>query len=298
MVALEVLRDGEAEGGGRLVAGRVQHLDQQVDIAVRLRPAPLARHAAGSAGRRPGRQPGIARRMSGAPEQFAHRVGPCGRRRGRGGGTAPARCAPARSRRSPNGRPCRRRSGCPSSAPKWSWWLLKDRHAVGFSMLVTGISSSNFSVWSRWLVAIILPARPKKGSLATSTSQGSSSFSMIAWPRSIQLCWKATASAPASRCGRIRAGGRAACAPGRARARGGSSRRPARRAAPRPAPDPAGRPSDRADSRRPASWRPRSPSAWSSSPRPVPSVASSAAWSRSSPMKEWTQPASCGKVFM
>ena len=63
----------------------------------------------------------------------------------------------------------------PQLWPKWSWWLLKERQAVGFSMLVTGISSSNFSVWSRWLFAIILPARPKKGSLATSTSQGSSS---------------------------------------------------------------------------------------------------------------------------
>ena len=41
VVALEVLRHGEAEGGGRFVAGRMEHLDQEIDIAVRLRPEPL-----------------------------------------------------------------------------------------------------------------------------------------------------------------------------------------------------------------------------------------------------------------
>ena len=115
VIALEVLRDGEAEGGGRLVAGRVQHLDQQVDIAVRLGPVPLAVvQPARPVGRRVqsgDRLPHAHARQS----ALAHLLRAMRRHPARGGGTAPARRAPARSRRSPNGRPSRRRSGCPSS---------------------------------------------------------------------------------------------------------------------------------------------------------------------------------------
>src|SRR5690606_41428119 len=39
--ALPILRHGKAQRGHRIVAGRMHHLDHEIDIAIGLRPAPL-----------------------------------------------------------------------------------------------------------------------------------------------------------------------------------------------------------------------------------------------------------------
>jgi hypothetical protein len=66
--------------------------------------------------------------------------------------------------------------------------------AVGLATEVIGISSSNFRFWSRWLFFISRPARPKKGSLATSISTGSATCAISSLPFSIHSWRKAMTS--------------------------------------------------------------------------------------------------------
>ena len=106
LVALEILRQGEAEHGLRPGAERGEHLDPQIDIAVGFRPHAIARMQ---------RMRRVGGRIQSGEDRCRHRISPrarhepmraTGRRRGHGDGTAQARCVPDQSPR----RPCARRS--------------------------------------------------------------------------------------------------------------------------------------------------------------------------------------------
>ena len=118
LVAFEVLGQREAEHGLGREAECCQNLDPQIDIAIGFRPHAFARMQC--MGR-------VGGRIQSGKDRRRHRVSPrvrrgprlaTGRRPTRGDGTAPARCAPDRSRRRRCVPPSRRRGSDPISSQR------------------------------------------------------------------------------------------------------------------------------------------------------------------------------------
>ena len=124
--------------------------------------------------------------------------------------------------------------------------------AVGDSFERTGTSNSNFSASARCWVAIMVPTRPKKGSLATSTRVGQADRIGDALGALDPGIAEFLDLLAACRCGHIRACGSSGSGRPGATAHGGNSRRPRRRHSRHRAPCRARRRWDRSGNRRPA----------------------------------------------